>query len=486
MNSVRKVDIAIIGAGSAGMRAYRAASKYTDAIVLIEGGSYGTTCARVGCMPSKLLIAAAESAHVPENAAQMGVHFNTPRIDGKEVMQRVKSERDRFVGFVQEDVLEWPEAHRIRGYAQFLSDHRLQVSHIDGNLLIDAEKIIIATGSRPFVPESLRALGHRALINDDVFEWDDLPASVAVIGAGVIGLELGQALHRLGVRTALFSRRKAVGGISDPEVLDKAVELVSASMPFYDEYQDMETRLVENGVELSFSLEHDGRKVNKKETFQYVLATTGRVPNVDHLGLENTSIETDERGVPIADIHTGRVGESHIFIAGDANNEIPLLHEAADEGQIAGYNAAHYPDVRRFKKSAPISVVFSDPQIMMIGKSYAELVRSNMTFRVGDVDWQGQGRARVMLVNKGLLRVYGECNTGRFLGAEMIGPRAENIAHLLAWSYQSNLTVAEMLERPFYHPVLEEGVRTALRKLNFALQMGPQPPARCIDCGPGA
>ena len=123
---------------------------------------------------------------------------------------------------------------------------------------------------------------------------------------------------------------------------------------------------------------------------------------------------------------------------------------------------------------------------MMVGESYAELTRRNADFAVGGIDWSDQGRSRVMLVNQGLLRLYGERNTGKFLGAEMIGPRAEHLAHLLAWARQSDLTVSEMLERPFFHPVIEEGVRTALRNLNFALEMGPELPPRCLDCGPGA
>lgn len=104
---------------------------------------------------------------------------------------------------------------------------------------------------------------------------------------------------------------------------------------------------------------------------------------------------------------------------------------------------------------------------------------------MGEIDWADQGRSRVMLINKGLLRVYGENGTGRFLGAEMVGPRAEHLAHLLAWAIQSNLSVSEMLERPFYHPVVEEGLRTALRDLNAKLAMGPAPVPRCLDCGPG-
>jgi dihydrolipoamide dehydrogenase len=162
-----------------------------------------------------------------------------------------------------------------------------------------------------------------------------------------------------------------------------------------------------------------------------------------------------------------------------------LLHEAADEGRVAGYNAGHFPNIRRFAKSSPITVVFTEPQIMMVGESHRELSERKADFAAGELDYSDQGRARVMQVNRGLLRVYGERNTGRFLGAEMIGPSAEHLAHLLAWSHQSNLTVSQMLERPFYHPVIEESVRTALRHLNFALEMGPEAPRHCLDCGPG-
>ena len=111
---------------------------------------------------------------------------------------------------------------------------------------------------------------------------------------------------------------------------------------------------------------------------------------------------------------------------------------------------------------------------------------AGIDFADGEVSFEDQGRARVMGINKGLLRVYAEHDTGRFLGAEMIGPSAEHLAHLLAWTIQTGMTVEQILRMPFYHPVLEEGVRTAFRNVNHALGFGPNPPMRCIDCGPGA
>ena len=150
-----------------------------------------------------------------------------------------------------------------------------------------------------------------------------------------------------------------------------------------------------------------------------------------------------------------------MFIAGDVNNDRPLLHEASDEGRIAGANAGRYPDVQSGSRRSPLSIVFSDPQIAMVGSRYSELEDSAIA--VGEVSFADQGRSRVMLKNQGLLRLYADPNDGRFLGAEMFGPRAEHLGHLLAWAHQANMTVEQMLEMPFYHPVIEEGLRTALR-----------------------
>lgn len=472
------VDIAIIGAGTSGMRAYREATKETQSVLLVEGKHYGTTCARVGCMPSKLLIAAAEAAHHGRHADGFGVHFGEPRIDGKAVMKRVREERDRFVGFVVEAVEAWPQEHRAMAHAEFINDHELKLS--DGRT-VRAERIVIATGSRPAVPPPFKELGDRVILNDDVFSWQDLPGSVAVFGAGVIGLELGQALTRLGIETTLFGRSCLVGPLTDEEVKASARAIFTAEMEFHPDADVSNMKNTGDAIEITYKT--DGAEVAKK--FDYVLVATGRTPNVDMLGLASTSIERDERGVPLVDLLTGQTNLPHVFIAGDATNQTPLLHEAADEGFIAGYNAANYPNIRAFSKSAPIGVVFSDPQIMMCGKSHKELTECGFDFVTGSVDWSDQGRSRVMRINAGLLKVYGERGTGKFLGAEMVGPRAEHIAHLLAWAYQSDLTVSEILDRPFYHPAIEEGVRTALRGLNEALQMGATPPPRCLDCGAG-
>jgi len=478
-----QTDVVVIGAGTAGLSAYRNAKQFTQNVLMIESGPYGTTCARVGCMPSKLLIAAAEAAHSIEMAPAFGVHSSKPVIDGKAVMARVKSERDRFAGFVVEAVDEISSEDKIRGYALFLDANRVQ---IDEHTIITAKRFVIATGSRPSYPGVFNNFGDRLIINDDVFDWDDLPESVAVFGPGVIGLEIGQALHRLGVKVKLFGVGGAIGPLTDPVVKDYANTVFAEEFYVDTDSNVSDMKQVGNKAELTYT---DKQGVKHTEQFDYVLAATGRVPNTDKLGLENTGIELDERGVPLADAHTMQCGDSNIFIAGDASNMIPLLHEASDQGTIAGQNAGRYPHVRAGLRRAKIAAVFSDPQIAMVGESFKEISQrlgSCDCFEIGEVSFENQGRSRVMLKNKGHMRVYAEHGTGLFLGAEFIGPQAEHIAHLLAWAVQNKMTVPQMLDMPFYHPVIEEGLRTALRDLNAKLKFGPDIINHCMECGPGA
>lgn len=460
-------DVAIIGAGTAGMAAYRAARAHTDKLLLIEAAHYGTTCARVGCMPSKLLIAAAEAAQAVREAHRFGVQAEAPRIDGRAVMQRVRSERDRFVGFVLETVHGWPDETRLSGHARFTAPGELDV---DGQR-VQAKAVVIATGSRPVIPRGWRErLGSKLIVNDDVFDWLDLPRSVAVVGAGVIGLELALALHKLGVRVRLFARGGRVGPLTDPELQPLAQRLFAEDLP-----------MTLNADNLAPTL--DGEEVVVGgERFDALLCAAGREANLDDLGLEKLALPRDAQGHPLIDRHTSQWGNTAVFVAGDVTNDRPLLHEASDAGRIAGDNAARWPDVHHRPRRAPLAIVFSDPQIAIAGANHTELLATGRDFDTGRVSFADQGRSRVMGVNRGGLHVYAERNTGRLLGAEMIGPAAEHIGHLLAWSVQRGDTVQQMLDCPFYHPVIEEGLRTALRQLHSDLHLPAPPIETCMDC----
>lgn len=450
-------DVVVIGAGTAGMTAYKSALRAGKKAILIEGGPYGTTCARVGCMPSKLLIAAADAAHNASHSGPFGVHIDGKlRIDGKQVMQRVKTERDRFVSFVINDINEFAAETMVRGYARFIDANTVQV---DEHTRIQANSFVVATGSTPVIPPELLGAEDRVIVNDDVFEWEDLPKRIVVVGSGVIALELAQALARLGVETTVLARSNSLGGISDPVVREAARHAFEQELTLKAHAKVKTTEVKNNQVVVTY--EHN--KEEHQLQADFVLSAAGRRPNVAALQLEKAGASFDEKGMPTFDPHTLLIKNTSIFFAGDVNNQHPILHEAADDGFQSGLNAANWPQApQAVARRASMGVVFTDPQLMRVGKTYSALKVNEVL--IGEVSFKNQGRSRVMLKNQGVLRVYAHKESGRFLGAEMAGPAAEHLAHLLAWSLQAELTISQMLAMPFYHPVIEEGLRTALRQ----------------------
>lgn len=451
-----KVDVAIIGAGTAGLTARRAVVTHGGVPVLIEAGPYGTMCARVGCMPSKLLIAASEVARTVDAAAMFGVNPTGSRtIDGRAVMERVRRERDRFVGSMVALTEAIPAGQRLRGHACFISPNSLQV---DDHTTVEARAIVIATGSTPVVPAPFDAIRSHVMTSDDVFDLQDLPSSMAVIGAGLIALELGQAMRRLGVRVAFFSPFDALGPFSDPLIKQAIHRDLSAELDLRLCATIVAAEPTAQGVSLRW---RDAEGGSREETFASVLVAAGRRPVMAGLNLEASGLVLGTSGLPQVNFETAQCADSPIFMAGDAGGIRPLLHEAVDDGSIAGENAMLWPAVTRHTRRTPLAIGFTDPQMAMVGLRYDQLEAGK--YAVGEVSFEDQPRARMIGRNKGLLRVYADAPGGTLLGAEMFGPEVEHLAHLFAWAVQMGMTVAAALAMPFYHPTLEEGLRSALR-----------------------
>jgi dihydrolipoamide dehydrogenase len=463
MSSI-ETDVAIIGAGSAGLQARREVERAGKRWLLIEAGPYGTTCARTGCMPSKLLIAAADIARRARRASLFGIQIPTDqiRIDRKAVMERVRRERDRFAELNAREVEALPAAQRLRGRARFIGPHELDVE----GTRVHARAIVVATGSHPTIPRELSSLGNVLLTSDSLFELDELPESTAVFGTGAIGLELGQALHQLGTRVTFYNPFDMVGPFADPEIARRFREVLAAEHDLALGVEVTDVRTESGCAVLRYRNSTGGRQQERR--FSRVLAAVGRHPALDGLGLETTGIELDEKGMPQVDPATTRCGNSAIFFAGDCDGARPILHEAIDDGRIAGINAAQHPEVRRYTRRTPLNIGFTHPQLAVVGQSYKELQERPLA--VGEASYEDQGRARVLGQNRGHLRVYAEPGSGKLLGAELFGPAAEHSAHLLAWAVQRELTIADLLALPYYHPTLEEALRTSFRDAARSLE----------------
>ncbi len=457
----RRVDVAVIGAGTAANFALAELRRQEADFVLINSGPVGTTCARVGCMPSKVAIRIGEDFHTRHALAREGITGGDGlTLDPDRAMARVREMRDGFVRKVLSRSIERLADHEfLDGHAAFQGPNTLSV----GDETVEAERIIIATGSTPVVPGPWRALGGRVHTTDDLFEAARVPRSLAVVGLGAIGLELGQALARWGVAVTGVDQLETVAGLADPAARDAALAALREDLP------------VHLGSAAELSEAGDGLRVRAGDAtadVEAVLAAMGRRPATDGLHLERLGVTLDARGLPPFDPETLQVGDLPVFIAGDVTGRRQVLHEAADEGRMAGHNALQARP-QRFRRKTPLNLVFTDPEIAVVGTPWEQLPADAA---VGTFHMAGAGRAVVMGRTHGVLRVYGDGRDGRLLGATLVGAGAEHLGHHMAWAIEQGLTVFDVVRMPFYHPVVEEALQNALMDLAGRVEEPPAGP----------
>lgn len=443
------LDAIVVGAGSAGLAAVREIGKRTDRFLLVNDGPYGTTCARVGCMPSKVLIEAANAFHKREIFDTMGIRGGAGlSVDLPAVLARVRALRDDFVAGTLK-LTDRLGDRSVAGRATIPGPGRIEVAGREYR----TRSIVLATGSSPVVPKPWRAFGDRILTTDTLFEQQTLPGRIAVVGLGAIGVEIAQALSRLGVQVWGFDAAERLAGVADPKVEAVLREALGGEFR------------IRTGVAVELAEAAGGIEVkagDERVVVDKVLAAAGRRPNLAGLGLETLGVKLDERGMPPVDPSTMRIGDLPVFLAGDANGDRALLHEAADEGHIAGLNAVAEEPLC-FQRRTPLGVVFCAPNLATVGLRFDRFDAATMI--VGEADFRRQSRARMTGRDRGLARVYADRESGRLLGATMCVPEGEHMAHLLALAVGQGLTAADLLRMPVYHPVLEEGLRGAFREL---------------------
>ena len=450
MPSSITTDVAVIGAGTAGLTAFSELRRLGLSVVLIDHGPLGTTCARVGCMPSK---AALHAGHQWANlrAVLQGGRPPAGAAGPVDLWRHARATRDLLASNTAKLTRDVAGERLIMGTARFTGPNTLDV---DGQS-IHARAFVVATGSHPVVPSALQALQGRLLTTDTLFDLDTLPNSVGILGLGAIGLEMGLALSRLGVRVVAGDMKDVPAGLTDPEIGARAIGRFGTELTMWLGHP-VNTVPLENAVEL--------RSSDATAEVDVVLAALGRRPNLDALDLPRAGVQLDSRGQPTLNPQTLRAGESAVFLAGDVSGLRPLMHEAVDEGAMAARAAAQFlgsPSVALAPRRTPLAIVFSDPDIAVVGQSYDTLDLDQVV--IGSAQGSANGRSRVMGAEGNFVRLYVDRAEGRLLGASLIASRGEHLAHLLAWAIQRGETVESLLSMPYYHPSIEEMVQSALK-----------------------
>ncbi|MCH2457721.1 MAG: dihydrolipoyl dehydrogenase, partial [Henriciella sp.] len=276
-----------------------------------------------------------------------------------------------------------------------------------------------------------------------------------------------QTLARLGVQVEVFDKSAQLAGLDEGEPETSLRRALETELGLHLEVEPAAQRNDDGSVTVNWMENGEAREAR----FEKLMGATGRAANLEALDLEKSGLELDDDGAPVFDQGTLQCGQSPVFIVGDANGARPILHEASTEGTIAGANAASYPDIKSFERSTRLQVMFTEPNMAKVGKDPDE------DTIVGKVDFADQGRARAMAVNQGVCELYAEVQSGALTGATLVGPDAEHLAHLLCWEIENGSKASDLLNKPFYHPTLEEGLKTALKQICQDIGL-PKPDSR--------
>jgi len=447
--TVRRCDVAIIGAGTAGLHAYKRATRLGADAVVIERGPGGSTCTASGCIPSKLLIAAGRAAHRARGAHLFGIDVGGVAIDGDAVLRRLRAERDRSNGRIRDQYLRIPEANRIGGEARFTGPASLTV---DGRMMVEARAVIVAAGARLEVPPPLAPV--RALVHahETIFDIERLPASLAVIGAGPLGLELAQAFARLGVAVTVLGKSDAIGALKDPACEQAARAALDAEMAIH---LGVEVEASMAGAQARVSWIGDSRG---SVVVDLVLAATGRSPALGVLDLAAAGIETDDAGVPLFDPATRRCGDSAVFVAGDIGDRRPVLHEAARGGTIAGQVAT---GGAACPPRPALAIAFTEPNLVEVGTPFGSLPDGAI---VGEAKASDNARSGIDGDDKGLVRLYAD-RDGTLIGGTIVLTGGEHLGQSLALAIDRGMDATAFADQAWYHPVLEEMLQSAARDI---------------------
>lgn len=453
MTRVGDYDLVIIGRGAAAFAAAIRASEITSgqaSIAMVGKGPLGGTCVNVGCVPSKYLIEAAGDVHRTSHPRYPGLEAMRPEVDFSRLMaslrEAVASERTSKY----EDVIAaYDNVRLIEGTASFAGKDEVIVR--ESGLRLKGYNFLIATGSRPKVPDvpGLREAGY--LTSDTVWGLEALPQRLAIIGGGAVAVELGQALSRLGSSVTIFQRRPRLLPKAEPELSERLTHALRSEGVRVE--LGAEVTRVEgssSGKSLRFSL---GSEVDQVEVDQ-VLVAAGRSPNVSELELERAGVNYSERGVHV--YPTMATSNPRVYAAGDVVDQGIMAEAlAAKEGVVAVENIYDHAEKEVDLTSFPWSV-FTDPQLASVGYT-REGYPGRAEVRLLELSWVP--RARISREVEGAFELVTDSSSQKVVGVHALAPNAAEFVSGAALAVKCGLTVEELIEGPHVFPTISEGIK---------------------------
>jgi pyruvate/2-oxoglutarate dehydrogenase complex dihydrolipoamide dehydrogenase (E3) component len=449
-------ELLVIGGGSAGHAAARTAAELGVKTALVETAEeLGGLCILRGCMPSKTLIETANRMRIIRDARRFGIRAAPPELDPAALRKRLAALREDFhrdrVGAMDE-----AGYALLRGQARFVSTHSVELKERDGNLRrLTASAFVIATGSRPSIPEIPGLKDTPFWTSDDVAQLPRVPERIAILGSGAVGMEFAHLFEGFGSRVTVIVRGKRIMGDTDPDLV--------AAM----EAESLERGIIflkETGLE-SVSHGPEGfrlRLTGKTDLLEAdaLLVATGRKPVTAGIGLEDIGIAMEKGRIVIDE--RAATSLRHIFAAGDCASPLPVVHLAVIQGEVAARNAMlllrhnHLSGGAEWPRRSAMSAWFTEPQCVRIGLSETAAREDKIPLITGRQSYADHGKGMIAGSSHGFVKVMADPETGRLLGAAGIGPDVVETSHLLQAAIELRLSTTEYLAIPHYHPTLAE------------------------------
>ena len=459
---MKNFDVIVVGAGPAGyVAAIRCAQLGLNTACVdnwfdADGqSSLGGTCLNVGCIPSKALLESSELYEQSINEfSNHGINIKDVTLDVKKMIKR----KEQVVKDLTSGIGALFSANKITlmpGTGKLLSDKKIEVTHNGNKETISAESIILAPGSLPRAHPDIPFTENLIVDSTAALAFDKVPGSVAILGAGVIALELGSVWRRLGAKVSLFKSSKGLLPAADQQIAQQASTIFQKQgLDFCFETELLGYAIKKNKIQLKYK-NSDGEQ---EALFDKVIVAIGREPRTENLIAEDVAIQFDKRGYIEVDqqCHTSIPG---IYAIGDAVRGPMLAHKGSEEGMMVA-EIIHGQSARVNYETIPF-VVYTSPEIAWCGKTEQQLKESGHDYRVGSFPFASNGRARAVGQTQGLIKILADAKTDRVLGVHMLGPHvSELIAQaVIAMEYASSSE--DLAMTMFAHPSLSEVIHEA-------------------------
>ena len=448
----------IIGGGPAGNTAATYAARLGAEVTLIERDVIGGAAHLWDCIPSKTMIATGGAMSFTKRLSGMGLEQATPEVDVVALNARIEGIKQHLQAGTTR-LLESQGITLIDGRARLVGPHDIEVTTSTGDVRqLHADAVLIATGSRPRIPEWCRPDGERILVTRDCYPPSVFPESITVIGSGVTGVEFVHMFSSFGAKVTLVVSRQQVLPSKDPEV----------AAVLEDDFLKRGVKLLKGARATSIEREGDGEMVvvrcddGRVVTSTHAVLAIGSVPNSDGLGLVEAGVEVDDSGY-VSINHHCQSNLPHLYAAGDVSGKLPLSSVASMQGRKVAEHVMglHLTAHRHLDYDKAASAIFTEPEIADVGLAEAEAFAVGRKIRVTKVPFSATPKALINNDSRGFVKIISDPATGVVLGGSIVGRHAAELISVIALAVTANLKVSDIVESLLVHPALAEALAEA-------------------------